>query len=92
MAIFEFQGDPYQNSPFPRAVTQKISISDPKLVKPKCVWVAVVFLKNCKQIAEKCKQFFENWKKKPTASQTHFGFTNIGPEMHSFRVIALTKG
>ena len=26
------QGDPNQNSPFLRAITQKISISDPKLV------------------------------------------------------------
>ena len=32
------------------------------LVKPKCVWEVADFLKNCKQTAEKCKQFFENWK------------------------------
>ena len=49
-----------------------------------------VFLKNCKQTAEKCKQIF--WKlKKTTASQTHFGFTNMGSEVLSFRVIALRK-
>ena len=37
------QGDPNQNSTFLTAITQKLSISDPKLVKPKCVWEAVVF-------------------------------------------------
>ena len=44
------------------AITLKLSISDPMLVKSKCVWEAVVFLKNCKQTAE---IFFENWKKLP---------------------------
>ena len=29
--------------------------------------------------------------KKPNASQTHFGFSNIGSEMHCFRVKALRK-
>ena len=71
------------------AIFLKLSISDPMLVKPKCVWEAVVFfLKNCKQTAEKCKQIFQNWKK-TTVSQTHFGFTNIGSEMHSFRGTAI---
>ena len=41
---------------------------------------------NCKQTAEKCKQIFENWKKN-TASQTHFGFTNMGSEMNILRII-----
>ena len=31
------QGNPNQNCPFLRVITQKLSISDPKLVKPKCV-------------------------------------------------------
>ena len=35
---------------------------DPMLVKPKCVWKAVYFLKICKQTAEKYKQIFESWK------------------------------
>ena len=35
------------------------------LVKPKCVWEVAVYLKNCKQTAEKCKQIFENWKNLP---------------------------
>ena len=48
------------------AVTLKVCISDPMLVKPKWVWeVAGFFWKNCKQTAEKCKQIFENWKKLP---------------------------
>ena len=32
------QGDPNQNLKFVLAITQKICISDPILVKPKCVW------------------------------------------------------
>ena len=31
------QGDPNQNSPFLKAITHKVSISDPMLIKPKCV-------------------------------------------------------
>ena len=56
------QGDPNQNPLFQMAVPLKLCISYPMLVKPKCVWEAVIFLKNCKQTAEKCKKFFENWK------------------------------
>ena len=62
------QGDPNQSLLFQMAITLKICISGPMLVKPQ--WVCEVigyFLKNCKQITE-------NWKKNPTASQTHFGF------------------
>ena len=79
------QGNPNQSFPFQMAVTLKLCISDSMFVKPKCIWEVTVFLKNCKQTAEKCKK---NWKKlkKTTASQTHFGFTNIGSEMHTFRV------
>ena len=47
------------------AVSLKLSTFDPMLVKRKCVWEVAVFLKNCKQTAEKCKQIFENWKKLP---------------------------
>ena len=47
------------------ALELKPGIYDPMLVKPKCVWKAVVYLKNCKHTAEKCKQIFENWKKLP---------------------------
>ena len=36
-AYFEVQGDPNQNCPFLRAITQKVGTSDPMLVKPKCV-------------------------------------------------------
>ena len=31
------QGDPNQHSPFLRVITEKLSISVPKLVKPKCI-------------------------------------------------------
>ena len=85
------QGDPNQNCPFLRAITQKLSLSDPKLVKPKCVWEAVVFfqfLKICLHFSTVCLQFF----KKTTTSQTHYGFTNMGSEVLSFWVISLGKG
>ena len=59
------QGDPNQNLLFQFALSLKLSISDPMLIKPKCVWEVEVFLKNCKQTAEKCKQIFKNWKKPP---------------------------
>ena len=48
-----------------RTVAAKPCISDPMLVKPKCVWEVADFLKNCKQTAVKCKQIFENWKNLP---------------------------
>ena len=60
---FHIQGDPNQNLLFQFALSLKLSISDPMLVKPKCVWEVAVYLKNFKQTAEKCKQIFENWKK-----------------------------
>ena len=49
---------------------------DPMLVKPQCVW-EVYFFKDCKQTGENSRKIFDNGKKS-TASQTHFGFTNIG--------------
>ena len=54
------QSDPNQNCPFIRTVSLKLSTSDPVLVKPNCVSDAVVFWKNCKQAAEKCRQTFQN--------------------------------
>ena len=53
------QGDPNQSFPFQIAITLKLCISDPTLVKPKCVWEVAVFLKNCKQTAVKCKQILK---------------------------------
>ena len=41
--------------------TLKQCIFDPTLVKPKCVWEAVFYSKNCNKTAEKCNQIFENW-------------------------------
>ena len=68
-------------------------ISDAMLVKPKCVCEAVVFLTTCKQTTQKCKQIFKNWKK-TTASQTHFGFTNIFrvSEVQPFEIIDFDFG
>ena len=65
------------------AAKLKQCISDPKLVKPTCVWEVVDILKNGKQTAENSTQMFQNLKIF-TASQTHFDFTNIGSEMHHF--------
>ena len=45
------------------AVTLKLISSDPMFVKPKCVSEVEVFLKNCKQTAEKFKQIFQKLKK-----------------------------
>ena len=42
------------------------------------------FFRFSKKFSAVCLQFF----KKTTTSQTHFGFTNMGSEMHSFRVVA----
>ena len=85
------QGDPNQNSPFLRAMTQKLSISDHKLLKPKCVWEAVFFFQYSK-VFYIFQLFVYNFSKKTTASQKHFGFTNLGSEMLIFWVIALRKG
>ena len=41
----KIQGDPNQNLKFVLAITPKICISDPMLVKPKCIWGLSVFLK-----------------------------------------------
>ena len=71
------------------AVTLKVCISDPMLVKPKWVWALggsfFQFWKICLQFSAFCLQFF----KKTASSQTHFGFANIGSEMHTFRVTAI---
>ena len=76
------QGDPNQNPLFQMAEPLKICISDPMLVKLKCVLKAQVYF----DFSAICLQFF---KKKLTASQIHFGFTNIGSEMHIFRGTAI---
>ena len=71
-----------------RAVTSKVCIFDPTLVKPKWVWDAVVFFnfqKFCLHFSAVCLQFF----KKNTTSQTHFGFTNMGSNMLTLEVTAL---
>ena len=67
------------------AVPLKLGISDPMLVKPKCVREAVVFFNFRKNF----QLFVYNFLKKTTASQTHFGFTNMGLEMLSFKGIAI---
>ena len=42
VAGLKLQGDPNQNFRFQMAITLKLNTSDPMLVKPKCVWEAVV--------------------------------------------------
>ena len=37
------QGEPNQNMKFVLAITLKICISDPMLIKPKCVWEEKVY-------------------------------------------------
>ena len=56
------QGDPNQNLKFVLAITLKICISDPILVKPNCVWEVEVysyFLADCLQFSAVCLQFFK---------------------------------
>ena len=71
------QGDPNQNLKCFLAITLKLCISDPMLVKPKCIWEAYNFFD--------FQLFVYNFSKKLYASQTHFGFTNMESEMLSFR-------
>ena len=56
----ELQGDPNRNFWFQMAITLKLSISDPMLVKPKCVWEAVVFF----NFRKKFQLFVYNFSKK----------------------------
>ena len=76
----EIQGDPNQNLKCLLATTLKLCISDPMLVKPKCVWEAYNFFD--------FQLFVFNFSKKMYASQTHFGFTNMGSKTHIFRVMS----
>ena len=48
------------------------------MVKPKCVWEAVVQLKNCKQTAETCEPFFLF--KKSSASKHILALSTLGPK------------
>ena len=47
----QIQGDPNQNLKFLPAISLKLCISDPMLVKPKCV--SYIYFENCKQTGEK---------------------------------------
>ena len=42
------QGDPNQKLLIQMTITLKICISDPMLVKPKCVWKVYIYFENCK--------------------------------------------
>ena len=81
------QGDPNQNLKWFLATTLKLCISDLMLVKPICVWEAYNFF-DFQLFVYNFQLFVYNFSKKLDASQTHFGFTNMGSEMHGFRVIA----
>ena len=48
---------------------------------------AVVYLENFEQTAENGNNLLKM--EKTTASQTHFGFTNIGSDLHGFRIRAI---
>ena len=72
------------------AVPLKLCIFDLTLVKPKCVWEAVVFF-NFRKFVYIFQLFVYNFFKKTSTSQTHFGFTNIGSGMPTFRDRAIWK-
>ena len=57
------QGDPNQNFKCVLAITQKLCISDPMLVKPKCVWEAAVF-SNFRKFVYIFQLFVYNFSKK----------------------------
>ena len=68
------------------AVALKQCIFDPIFGKAKMrLVVCFQFLKICLHFSTVCLQFF----KKTTASQTHFGFTNIGSNMQRFCATAI---
>ena len=64
LASSQIQGDPNQNFRFQMGVALSVWISDPMLVKQKCVWEAVVFYEfqlifyNCKSLMPKMTKFF----------------------------------
>ena len=84
------QGDVNQNQLFQMAVPLKLCISDPTYVnKVKMRLRGGSFFFNCRKFIYIFQPFVYNFSKKFTASRTHFGFTNIGSEMHSFRGTAI---
>ena len=60
-------------------IIDSCSIFDPILVRPKSIWEVAVYLKNCKQRAEKPLkiEIFASF-------QTHFGFFKMGSKMYQF--------
>ena len=82
------QGVPFEKSQEEMAVALKQCIFEPMLVKPKMRLKSgsfYQFSKICLHFSAVCLQFF-----KKTASQTHFGFTNIGSNMHRFSATAIS--
>ena len=65
LLVSHIQGDPNQNLKFVLAITLKIWVSDPMLVKPKCVWEVSVYFQFsavCLQFSTVCLQFSKlNW-------------------------------
>ena len=47
------QGEQNQIFRFQIEISQKLDTSDPMLVEPKCTWQWNIYLKNCKQTADK---------------------------------------
>ena len=64
LARSHIQGDPNQDFRFQMTIPLSVCISDPMLVKPKCVWEAVVFYEfqlifyTCKLLMPKMPKFF----------------------------------
>ena len=75
----EYRGSIWKIAKVRGCCSESVHIWPYVLVKPKCIWEAVEYLKNCKQTAVKFSKI-----EKTYASQTHFGFTNIGSNMHRF--------
>ena len=69
------------------AVALNRCIFDPMLVKPKCIRELVVFRKIVNKPLKNLNKLSKT--EKTTASQAHFGFTNMGPNMNHFSATAI---
>ena len=58
---FELQRVLFEKLQKQKVVVQNRCIFDVILVNPKCVWEAVVYMKNCKQTAKNVNKLLENW-------------------------------
>ena len=86
------QGVQFEKSQKEIAKALKQCIFNLLLVKPKCVWEVVRSFFQFSKICLHFQLIVYKFKKKPTASQTHFGFINMGSNMRRFSATATSFG